>query len=99
MSFVTPGRRISVKPFAKVPALETFNLPAILRGDGSSVRDVSSLRGSVNEGVDLNEGCLVTKTIRLSHQLVHWVNAVRKPNGDRDAVVRRACMCAHTSIR
>ena len=99
MSFVTPDQRIAVKRFAKVPALDKFNLPEILRDDSSSVRDVSSLRGPVNQGVDLTEGCLVTKTVRLSHQLAHWVNTTRERSGNPDAVVRQACMCAHSCIR
>jgi len=94
MSFVTKDQRISVNRFAKVPALGRFDLPAILRDDSSSVGDVSSLRGSVNQGVDLSEGCLVTKSIRCSHQLAHFVNTARQRSGNPDAVVRRTSMCA-----
>ncbi len=98
MSFVTKGR-LSVNRFAKVPALGKVNLPPILRDDSSSAGDVSSLRGSVNEGVDLTEGCLVTKTIRYSHQLAHWVNTARKQSGNPEAVVRRTSMLALSCIR
>ncbi len=101
MSFVTKDQRVSVNRFAKVPALEKFNLPAILRDDSSSVRDASPLEGPVpvNQQMDLTEGCLVTKTVRLSHQLAHWVNTTRERSGNPDAVVRQACMCAHSCIR
>ena len=55
MSFTRYGH-ISVKPFAKVPALG--DLPEIQPAEGS-VSNVSSTRG-IDGSVDLAEGCLIT---------------------------------------
>ncbi|KIM84707.1 hypothetical protein PILCRDRAFT_393899 [Piloderma croceum F 1598] len=74
MSLTRDGR-VSVKPFASVPSLPVANLPSIQRAQ-ASVSNLSSPRG-VEGGVDLVEGCLVTKIIKYTHQLTHWVNAVR----------------------
>jgi hypothetical protein len=73
MSLPSRQGRISVKPFASVPSLA--NLPPIQRPQ-ASVSNVSSRRG-VEDGVDLSEGCFATKTLKYTHQLSHWVNAVR----------------------
>ena len=73
MSPLSRQGRISVKPFASVPPLG--DLPPIQRAQ-ASVSNVSSHRG-VEDGVDLSEGCFVTKTLKYTHQLSHWVNAVR----------------------
>lgn len=73
MSLITHQHRLSVKEFAAVPAV--LDLPEIQR-DAASVSDVSprsSKRGGI---VDLEEGCLITKSVKYVHQLVHWVNAV-----------------------
>jgi hypothetical protein len=83
MSLVTNEHRITVKKFAAVPAL--LDLPEIQRLPGSVSR-ASSWRGE-GDGVDLAEGCLLTKTVKYTHQLAHWVNAVR--DGDPTEVVRR----------
>ena len=88
MSLLTREDRISVKPFARVPAL--LDLPAIQRAP-ASVSDVSSSRGPAG-GVDLSEGCLITKTIKYTHQLAHWVNAVRNKFADSRLIVRRRFM-------
>jgi hypothetical protein len=81
MSLVTPEGRFTVKKFAAVPSL--LDQPAIQR-PSPTVSNVSSLRGP-DGGVDLAEGCLVTKTVKYTHQLAHWVNAVR--NGDPTEIV------------
>jgi hypothetical protein len=39
----------------------------------------------MEDGVDLAEGCIVTKTIKYTHQLAHWINAVH--SGDPKDVV------------
>lgn len=83
MSLITKYSRISVKPFAAVPALG--DLPEIQR-PSATVSNLSSARG-IGEGVDLAEGCILTKSIKFTHQLAHWVNAVR--GGDARAVVSR----------
>jgi hypothetical protein len=80
---LTKDHRLTVKQFAAVPGL--LNLPAIQRAP-ASVSNEPSFRG-VDGGVDLSEGCLVTKSIKYTHQLAHWVNAVR--NGDPSEVVGR----------
>jgi hypothetical protein len=74
MSLVTKDNRISVKQFAAIPALA--GLPAITRS-APSVSGVSSFQGPEDSGVNLNEGCMVTKVIKYTHQLGQFVNAVR----------------------
>ena len=75
MSILARNQRISVKPFATVPAL--LDLPEIGRErDIMSLSHVSSRHGSVRHGVDLEEGCLITKSVKYTHQLAHWVDAV-----------------------
>ena len=81
MSLVTPQGRITVKPFAAVPAL--LNLDEIQR-QPRSVSQISSFQGD-NDGVDLAEGCMLTKSVKYTHQLAHWVNAVG--SGDLSEVV------------
>lgn len=94
MSLLHRGR-ISVKPFAEVPPLAAANLPPILRAQGS-VSNVSSRHGA-EEGVDLAEGCLVTKTIKYTHQLAHLINAVRNEDPQPIASIKlldiRSCSC------
>jgi hypothetical protein len=84
MSLVTRNGRISVKPFTKVPPL--VNLPGILPTH-ASVSNVSSNSRVQEGGVDLSEGCLVTKSLKYTHQLIHWINAIR--TGDPTEVVSR----------
>lgn len=54
--------------------------------DPASASNVSSRRPSVSRlssirgGVDLEESCLVTKSVKYVHQLAHMVNAVRLSN-------------------
>jgi len=79
---LTKHGRITVKPFANVPALG--DLPEIRRGVDST-SEVSSRRGTKGGCVDLAEGCFITKTIKYTHQLVHWVNDVR--SGDAKDIV------------
>src|ERR1700722_5129773 len=81
MSLRTKSGRITVKPFARVPALR--GLPEIKRA-GGSVSSVSSRHG-IDGGVDLAEGCLITRSIKYTHRLAHWVNAVR--SGDSTGIV------------
>jgi hypothetical protein len=73
MSLITKDR-LSVKPFGAVPAL--LDLPEIQR-EPASVSNVSSRLSSLRGGVHLEEGCLVTKSVKYAHQLAHMVNAVR----------------------
>ena|SRR5216684_617460 len=80
-TLLTKRGHITAKPFAKVPALG--DLPEI-QPARATVSGVSS-RCGVEDGVDLAEGCIVTKTIKYTHQLVHWVNTVR--SGDPKDVV------------
>ena len=81
MSLITPQGRVSVKPFASAPPLA--GLPPIRRAQ-ASVSDISSRRG-LTDGVDLEEGCLVTRNVKYTHQLTHWINAVRR--GESETVV------------
>ncbi|KAF8899777.1 hypothetical protein CPB84DRAFT_1680960 [Gymnopilus junonius] len=73
---------LSVKAFAKVPAV--LDLPEILR-DPASASNVSSRHESIRNGVDLSEGCMLTKSVKYSHQLAHFVNAVNR--GDPGPIV------------
>lgn len=79
MSRVT-DTRISVKQFAPVPPLT--GLSAITRASTSA--SASSCR---EPGIDLNEGCMVTKLVSYTNQLAHFVNVARR--GDPDEVVSR----------
>jgi hypothetical protein len=88
MSLLTKEYRLSVKSFAAVPAL--LDLPEIQR-ETASVSNVysrhsrlSSMRGSV----DLKEGCLITKSVKYTHQLAHMVNAVC--SGDPQPIVSQS---------
>ena len=81
MSLVTKQNRISAKPFAAVPPL--LNLPAITRVD-ASVSDGSPFQGA-GGGIDLAEGCLLTKSVKYTHQPARMVDAAR--SGDFATVV------------
>jgi hypothetical protein len=81
MSLVTRQGCITVKKFAAVPAL--LDLDEIQR-QPASVSQVSSFRGA-DDVVDLAEGCMLTKSVKYTHQLAHWINAVR--GGDSSEVV------------
>ena|ERR1700722_10805094 len=91
MSLLTREGRFTVKPFAAVPTLA--DLPEIQQAP-SSVSNISSFRGA-GGGVDRAEGCILTKSVKYTHQLTHWVNAVR--GGDPSEVVSREfivdCQC------
>ena len=65
MSLVTGQGRITVKKFAAVPAL--LDLDEIQR-QPASVSQVSSFQGA-NDNVDLAEGCMLTKSVKYTHQL------------------------------
>ncbi len=82
MSLLTEEYRLSVKPFAAVPAL--LDLPEIRRGP-ASVSNVSSRLSSMRGSVNLEEGCLITKSVKYTHQPAHMVNAVR--SGDPQPIV------------
>ncbi|RDB27894.1 hypothetical protein Hypma_002215 [Hypsizygus marmoreus] len=74
MSLITKQNRISVKPFATLPPL--LEIPAISPPTPSvSVSDVSSRWGAETApGVDLAEGCLLTKAVKYTHRIVSWVD-------------------------
>jgi hypothetical protein len=75
--------RITVKAFASVPTLA--DLPEIQQQPGS-VSNISSFQGT-GGGIDLGEGCILTKSVKYTHQLAHWVNAAH--GGDPSDVVSR----------
>jgi hypothetical protein len=64
--------------FASVPALA--NLPEIQQQPGS----VSKI---LSPSIDLEEGCFLTKSVKYTHQLTHWVNVVH--SGDPKELVSR----------
>jgi hypothetical protein len=83
MSLLTREGRITVKAFASVPALA--DLPEIQQEPGS-VSNISSFQGTSGY-IDLAEGCILTKSIKYTHQLTHWVNAAH--SGDPKEVISR----------
>ena len=74
MLFFTNEGRLSGR-FSPVPGLPSMSLPPIHPQDPAS--DTSSRRGR-GGGVELEEGCFLTKSIRYTHQLSHWADAVRR---------------------
>ena len=86
MSLPTKAGRLSVKNFARVPQL--LALPDIERTSASVA--ASSRPERETEGVvELSDGCCVTKSIKYTHQLVHFVNAVRGDTSERKETVSR----------
>ncbi|KAF8220871.1 hypothetical protein L208DRAFT_1416005 [Tricholoma matsutake] len=81
MSLITSNNRLTVKTYAFVPSLDDFDLdlPSIKRATRSvsSASSRSANRG-IGAGVPIKEGCMVTKVAKYTHQLAHFVNAVRK---------------------
>jgi hypothetical protein len=71
MSLLTHEGRITVKAFASVPSLA--DLPEIQQE--GSVSNISSFQGTFG-GIDLAEGCILTKSVKYTHQLVQWVKGV-----------------------
>jgi hypothetical protein len=69
---VTRKGHVKVRAFAAVPTLA--DLPEILQEPGSA-SNVSSFRGADGR-VDLAEGYILTKSVKYTHRVVHWVNAV-----------------------
>ena len=84
MAMLTREGRITIKAFAPVPALA--GLPEIQQAPCSVSNSESSFRGADGR-VDLAEGCILTKSVNYTHQLVHWVNAVC--SGDPGYIVSR----------
>ena len=72
-----------MEPFAQIPALG--NLPELQQAPGT-VTNVSSLSGT-DASIDLAEGCILTKSVKYTHQLIHWVKAVH--SGDSREIVSR----------
>jgi hypothetical protein len=85
MSLLTRKGHVTVRAFAVVPTLADLQFPEIQQEPGS-VSNVSSFRGADGH-VDLAEGCVLTKWVKHTHQVVHWVNAVC--SGDTIEVVSR----------
>jgi hypothetical protein len=77
MSRLTHEGRITVKAFASVPALA--GLPEIWQQPGS-VSNISSLSGlDTTSMINLAEGCMLTKSVKYTHQLTYWMNAIGDP--------------------
>jgi hypothetical protein len=74
-SLLTKEHRLTAKQFASVPAL--LDLPEIQRVPASVSNVSSRLSSSGRYGnIELQEGCLITKSVKYTHQLAHMVNAV-----------------------
>ena len=84
MSLLTEEYRLSVKQFAAIPAL--LNLPEITRGP-ASVSNVSSRLSSMRGGVNLEEGCLITKSVNYTHKLAYMVSVGH--SGEPQPIVSR----------
>ena len=86
VDMLTKEGHLSVKPCAFVPAV--LNLPEIKRAPRSvsNVSLPSSHRGP-GGGVDLTEGCMLTKSVKYTHQLSHFISAIHK--GDPQPAVSR----------
>ena len=77
---LTHEHHITVKTFASVPALG--DLPEIQQP--GSVSKLSPLPGTGS--IDLAEGCILTKSVKYTHQLTHWVNS---DSGNSSEIVSR----------
>jgi hypothetical protein len=77
-----------VKRFARLPALPLINLPAAECVPFTYKVPSSPIRGK-GAGVDLQEGCFITKSIKYTHQLAHWTNPFRNQKRDREIAVRK----------
>lgn len=87
MSLLTKLQRISVPQFASVQSLGS--LPSIHRASASVSNASTYLRGAQ---LDLRgKGCIVTKSVKCTHQLVHWVNTVC--SGDNTPIVGNEFIC------
>ncbi|OBZ66131.1 hypothetical protein A0H81_13738 [Grifola frondosa] len=76
MALLTKNNRISVKPFADIPALD--GLPPIVQHAAPSVSNLSSRQGTDTGMIEgWTEGCLVTNTLKYTHRIVHWVNVAQ----------------------
>ncbi|KAM6495239.1 hypothetical protein JOM56_009862 [Amanita muscaria] len=76
MALLNTDDRISVKKFASIPALIHLGLPEVKREpislSGASSR--SSAGSSEHYDIALEEGCMITKSVRYTHEVIHWVN-------------------------
>jgi hypothetical protein len=64
------------------PDLSTKHTP-------SSIPKMSPFPGE-DGGVDISEGCLVTKSIKTTHQLMQWVDTIQDDSGKAKEIVREA---------
>lgn len=85
MSLLTREGRITFKPFASVTALA--GLPELRQQPGpltlpTKASDLLYLDYSL---IDLAEGCMLTKSVKYTHELMHWVGPAR--NEDPTEVV------------
>jgi hypothetical protein len=92
MSLLTPEGRITVRPFAWVPSLADLHE---IQQEPCSISDVSSV--SVTDGpIDLAEGCMLTKSVKYTHQLTHWVKtACSGDAADAKELVSRKLIIMH----
>ena len=86
MSRVNDDDRITnIRPLSSVRGVENpnlgVNLPDLRHREDDD--PPSSWRG----GVYLGEGCVLTHSVKYTHQLAHLVNAVRNPSRDPDDIV------------
>ena len=81
MSFIMPENRLAVKKFVAVPSV--LGLSPIVHEP--SLVSSSSTRQAVGGIVDIDVGCMLTKSVKYAHWLGHWVNAVW--DGDYSEVV------------
>jgi hypothetical protein len=86
MARLSSRGRITVKEFASAPAIG--NLREIQQAPDAD-HHVSPYR----RGVHLHEGCFLTKSFMYTHQLAHWVNAVRHEDPHARDIVSSGVRC------
>ena len=88
MTLFTRNSRLTVKPFAAVPKILELGLEAIV-WPTSTISSRLSNHGE-EHSVPRIEGCLITKTVKYTHQLTHWINTIK--SGDPVEVLRMISM-------
>ena len=97
MALLTDEGRFTVGPFARVPAM--LDLPEIPPRPSNTVPNTTPSQDAASRhSVDLTEGCMLTKSIRYTHQLAHWVNAVRGQGRDPSEVVGHKKLISDCSL-
>jgi hypothetical protein len=79
MSMLTKSERITVERFARVPQMLD---PSPIERQPPSMSDVSSVQGKS----DFSESCLLTRSLKHTHEPIYWVDAAED---EFDVMVRK----------